>query len=77
MTNPINLVKFTKLEQYHILKLLHKIQIDATNLAMSKGICNAEDIDDIEDIAKVAKSLYKVLDKKFNVESTPQKGSKS
>lgn len=74
MINPINGIKFTKQEQKNILINLSRIKGIAHMLRKSKGIHNIEDLDYLQDIENLAFAVFSVLDNKFYVESTPQKG---
>ena len=77
MINPINGIKFTKQEQVNLLKTLSLVSHMADDMAKEPAIKVAlcpEDIERLEYIAKAAYSMFCTLDRKFYVESTPQKG---
>ena len=75
MTNPVNDIRFSKNEQRNLLRLASRINGIANQLQNSKYICNSDDLDYLEDIENMSAAIFAVLDKKFNVESTPQKGT--
>ena len=77
MINPINGIKFTKQEQVNLLKTLSIVCHMADDMAREPTIKAAlypEDIERLEYIAKATYSMFCTLDRKFNVELTPQKG---
>lgn len=75
MMNPVNDIRFSKNEQRNLLRLASRINGIANQLQNSKYICNADDLDYLEDIENMSAAIFDVLDKKFKVESTPQKGT--
>jgi len=77
MINPVNGIKFTKQEQINLLKTLSNVCHMADDMAKEpflKAVLHPEDIERLEYIAKAAYSMFCTLDRKFYVESTPQKG---
>lgn len=77
MINPVNGIKFTKQEQVNLLKTLSRVCHMADDMAKEPAIKLSlcpEDIERLEYIAKAAYSMFCTLDRKFYVESTPQKG---
>ena len=75
MTNPVNDIRFSMNEQRNLLRLASRIHGIAHQLQYSKDICSADDLDYLEDIENMSAAIFAVLDKKFKVEATLQKGT--
>lgn len=75
MTNPVNNIRFSKNEQRNLLRLASRIHGISHQLQHSKDICSADDLDYLDDIENMSEAIFAVLDKKFKVEATLQKGT--